>query len=269
MREAEGRQPCGRVDLVTATVSDLLRRSSVIPQAVRLHDQPELRPEEVGAEVVHPCASPGCRQADGADQPEEDPLEFGVGEPECASVEDPAQRRNPALPAHPIEPQAKRFRIDEIELVCFVDCGFERSGFESRRKVDLRSNRARDRDAEPSLQFARVERTAAVKTDAVNGSIERRRDRDLNGTPTRRTNAPQLRRGLVADHGLRPTGEHGCHAPTRHVQLWSAHNEHPSMNGMQTPGRDPMPNGMSRIAKFQELSAGDQPVLLTGDAPRR
>src|SRR4051812_41581002 len=134
--EAKGRQPCGRVDLVTATVSDLLRRRAVVPQSVGFHNQPEPWPEEVDTEAVHPYASPGCRQADVADQPEEDPLEFGVGEPERASIEDPAHRRNPALPAHPIEPRAKRFRIDEIELVCFVDSGFERSGFESRRKVD-------------------------------------------------------------------------------------------------------------------------------------
>src|SRR4051812_28566902 len=103
--EAKGRQPCGRVDLVTATVSDLLRRRAVVPQSVGFHNQPEPWPEEVDAEAVHPYGSPGCRQAEVADQPKEDPLEFGVGEPERASVEDPAQRRNPACQRIPSSPE--------------------------------------------------------------------------------------------------------------------------------------------------------------------
>jgi hypothetical protein len=80
--------------LVTQPVARLCGRGRVIAQAIGLHDEAEVRPEEVDLEPVQACAGLWLPEASRAREGKELPLQLGVGEREGAAVEHPSQRRH-------------------------------------------------------------------------------------------------------------------------------------------------------------------------------
>jgi hypothetical protein len=121
------------VDLIPNPVAGLLGRRAVIADAVGLDDQPERAPVEVDLEAVDPGARLGQRQAGAAGDREESPLELGVGEGERATVEGLAQVGGARSPNGIDERGTEGLRIDEVELVGFVDRAFEQVAPQARR----------------------------------------------------------------------------------------------------------------------------------------
>ena len=74
--------------LVTAAIPGLLRRRSVIAEAVGLDDEAEIGPVEVDPEAMEPDLGPRLREAGAAGDRDEAALELGVGEKKGAAVEE-------------------------------------------------------------------------------------------------------------------------------------------------------------------------------------
>ncbi len=118
--EPKRREPGGKMVLVAATISGLLRGSSVVAQPIGLDDQPQVGPEEVDAIAAEVFARDGHRQSRLRHEWQEEPLEFGVGEPKRAPVEQLPQPRNAPAPSVSLKLSAKRLRINEIEPIRLV-----------------------------------------------------------------------------------------------------------------------------------------------------
>jgi hypothetical protein len=130
VREAERHEPGGGVRLIAEAVARLLGRRAVIAKAVRLDDEAELGPVEVGLEPVHDASRLRLRQRCLAHDREEQPFERGVGERERVTVEHLAKDCDPRPAWKVIQGNSQRLGIDEIELVGLVDCGFELAGWD-------------------------------------------------------------------------------------------------------------------------------------------
>src|SRR5215213_6540104 len=78
MREAQRRHPSHHVRPVTTGVPKLRRRRAVIAKAIRLHHQPEIRPEEVDLELVDALFGEWDRELRRLDDAAEIDLQIGV-----------------------------------------------------------------------------------------------------------------------------------------------------------------------------------------------
>lgn len=133
--------------LVADPVLLLLRGRAVMAKAIRLDHEPEIGPVEADLESVHPLPRSRRLQPGPAHEPQESPLELGVGEREDAPVEDLAERRDTGDAGVPGDLRPQRFRIDQAELVRLVDGGLELFGRENSSQIDKGPGRTGDWDA--------------------------------------------------------------------------------------------------------------------------
>jgi hypothetical protein len=96
VREAQRSQPSGRVSLISNAIPRLLGSGAVISQAVRLNDQTEPRPVEVDPESVDVDSGQRLWKSGSPSDWEKSAFEFGIGEQEGRSVEDPSHGSRPA-----------------------------------------------------------------------------------------------------------------------------------------------------------------------------
>jgi hypothetical protein len=126
--EAEGGHAGHDVSPVPAGVTGLGRGSSVIAEPVRLHDQPEFRPEEVHLESVDPLFAEWHRQLCFSDDATKMDLQVRVRELEKELVEQVAEGTHSRLPSVPPKLFSKSLRIDQSMLVGIVYRSLERKG---------------------------------------------------------------------------------------------------------------------------------------------
>src|SRR5205814_5987972 len=136
MREAKPRQAGGRVRLVAEGVPGLLGRGAVVAEAVRFDDEVELRPVEVDLEAVEMDPGQWFREARGAGDGQKPALELRIGQDECVAVEEAAKGGEPGAPCYRLESLAQALGRDQIQLVGFVDGGFQLPLGERRGEVD-------------------------------------------------------------------------------------------------------------------------------------
>ena len=127
-REAQRSQPGRGVRLVAHPILGLLRRRAVVAQAVGLHHEPQLRPEEVDLEAVN-LAIARCRrrQPGAARDRQEAAFELRVGERERSPVERGPQPAEPGLRRSLVERRAQPLGVDEVELVASLIAASSRS----------------------------------------------------------------------------------------------------------------------------------------------
>jgi hypothetical protein len=113
------------VDLVAAPIPGLLCRRPVVSQTVGFHDQTQAGPVEVDPEAVEVSTCSRGGESRLPDQSKEPALELGVRETEHLTIKKAAEGRNSALPGHLTEGVAESNGINQAELVCFVDRGFQ------------------------------------------------------------------------------------------------------------------------------------------------
>ncbi len=89
--EAQGRQTCSLMFLVTPAVAALLVRGAVVTETVGLDNQPQVGPVEVDPIAVDALLSQRLRKVGGARDWQEVALQLGVGEREGGLVEERAE----------------------------------------------------------------------------------------------------------------------------------------------------------------------------------
>src|SRR5439155_8789030 len=125
-------------------------------QAVRLHDQLELRPVEVDPAAAEATLGLGQRKPCPPDDEEKALLEHGVGEDEPVAVEQP---RNGAGAGAPMRGRTQLVQIDEVAVHRFVDRALEVRLVEPCGEIDQGPDRGGGRDA---LFYSNVERSTPV-----------------------------------------------------------------------------------------------------------
>src|SRR5215218_7601148 len=171
----------------------LLTRRAVVPEAVGLDDEIELRPMEINEVAVDPLASSRWRQAGVPDETQEAPLELGIGELEGPSVENLAKQGHAVDARVLVNRFPKRFRVDQGELVCLVHCCFERTVLEDRGEVNQGPGRGGDRDPVSARDVCGGFDTAAMKADTSSPpeDIRWNGDVDWRDNPHRHRAAPR------------------------------------------------------------------------------
>src|SRR4051794_5024113 len=128
VREAEVDQPRGGMRLIAEPVARLLSGGPVIPQPVRLHHQPEVRPVEIDLEAVDPLFRLGQRQTGPICERQEQPLQLRASQPERSAVEQGAERPDPRLTAVWLQLKTQGWRVDQIESVGLVHSPLDEVG---------------------------------------------------------------------------------------------------------------------------------------------
>jgi hypothetical protein len=108
------------------------RRSRACCAGVRWYLKPSVSttrtqagPVEVDPEAVEVSTCSRGGESRLPDQSKEPALELGVRETEHLTIKKAAEGRNSALPGHLTEGVAESNGINQAELVCFVDRGFQ------------------------------------------------------------------------------------------------------------------------------------------------
>src|SRR5919106_5772815 len=166
MGEPQRGQPRRGVRLIPQAISRLLGGGAVIAEAVRLDHEGELGPEEVDLEPVHVHACLRHWQPGGANDRKEEPLELGVSEHKGPAVQKSPQGGGAWLAPHLLECGSQPLRIDQIELVGFVDRPFQLRRCQLARDVDEGAYRTGDPNPVPSSPVRGRQATAAMNTDA-------------------------------------------------------------------------------------------------------
>lgn len=122
--------------LVADLVLCLLACRSVVPEAVGLDNQAELRPEEVHAETIHSLLSQRPGKASAVSDPQKSSLKLRIGEPEGPLIKHRAQRRDTLAAAMPIHLGPQHLGIDQPEFVRFVDGALELGVGQLRAQID-------------------------------------------------------------------------------------------------------------------------------------
>jgi hypothetical protein len=185
------------VRLVTLPIPRLLRRRAVISEAVGLDDEPEFRPVEIDLEAVHAASGPGLGKAGSTSDRQEPALELGVGERERWAIEQLSQRRNSVPAGQPTECRAESLRIDESQLVRFVDRDLQLTSCQPGGEVDQRADGLCNGDAVAAGDGVRSKVGATVNKYAGNPVPLRRRNRDLQLASGLHKENPQRAGGSV------------------------------------------------------------------------
>jgi hypothetical protein len=164
--EPQRGQTCGRMSLIAQAVASLLGRRAVVREAVGLDDKAEIGPEEVDAEAVHVLLGKGRREPCSRDQPQESPLELGIGEDKGSTVEDVTQGCNAGLASVGVERGPEGLGIDKLSLVGLIDRSLHGIGLKHGRQIDQGANGARHRNAHVPRDLVGAKAGAAMEVDA-------------------------------------------------------------------------------------------------------
>jgi hypothetical protein len=162
--EAQRDEAGGRVGLVAAPVSGLLRGGSVVAETVGFNDEAEIRPVEVDVIAVDPLLGERSGQSGLAHDRKKEALELGGGKLEIVAEEGPAEDADAA-------PGRLRLKCSEeggwgnpVEAVRFVDGVLELPRRENGGEVDEGEYGTRGRDASVGGDVSRIE-AATVRPD--------------------------------------------------------------------------------------------------------
>ena len=162
-------------------------------------------------------------------------------------------------------------RSHPVELVGLVDGALELHRPESRRLVDQRAHgrgdgeSRRGRAASPSTasvrRWARIPRSRLRLSAGTETSIK---------PPCSDPESPQRRGTAVAQHRIRPAGEHRRHPAPVSTELRSApRRRRPRRRGCSRPGGDPPLDPAGTEPKLKQLPARDRAVLSPDQGPDR
>lgn len=154
MAEAERPQARGRALVIAAQVFALLGGRAVVGQAVGLHNQVQLGPEEVHAAGCRAVLAGGPPKAGPSRDGQEEPLQFGVGEDVGVAVEGALHDRNAGAAGYLLYGVAERLGVGQAELVGFADGAVEVFGSEAGCQVDNGNEGDRGGDASMDSGFA-------------------------------------------------------------------------------------------------------------------
>jgi hypothetical protein len=103
----------------------------VIPKAIGLDDQPELRPMEIDAETLHSLLGFRLGQSRPPNESQEPPFELRVRQGERASIKDPPQRLDTCHAAVIRHLVTKCLGVDQSQLVGSIHSRLERTRLEN------------------------------------------------------------------------------------------------------------------------------------------
>ena len=113
----------------------------------------------------------------------------------------------------------------------------------------------------------RAKDTAAMNAEIPSTRLSLDRDRDLDLATSRPPDAPQLRGTLMAEQGVPSAGEHRRCPKAELTHVRSADSKNPAMKAMQAAGTKPVGDPAPGQAELDELGAGDNPMLASGERP--
>lgn len=267
VREAQGREAGARVSLIAATVHGLLRGRAVIAEAVGLDDEAEIGPVEVHSEAVE--ADLGLRwwEAGSPSDGDEAALELRVSEEQGGTIEAAAEGRKARPSRHAAQRRPQGLRVDQFELVGFVDRRLELGGREPGCEIDEGEGGARDGDAVMPRDIGRPDSGSAVDDDAGGAGGSWGGDGDVDEAFAARPDAKQGSSGVVAQNRALAAGENGCHPPAELTDLRASDRIHAREQLVKAAGRQPVLDGVVAVPKGQELEPGDDTVLGPREPP--
>jgi hypothetical protein len=100
-----------------------------------------------------------------------------------------------------------------------------------------------------------------MHANALGTSSHRRGNGDLDTSAPRLPDAPQLGGALIAEEGVRATGQHSSHPAFEVADFTPTDDENPTMKATEPANSDAMGDPTLRHAQLQQLTPGDNAML--------
>jgi hypothetical protein len=269
MSEAQRRVSGGQVLLIATTITRLLRRRAVVAQPIGLHHEPQIGPEEVDAKAVEVFAGEGQRQPRPRREWQEESLEFRVGEPKRATVEQLAQPRNASPPPVSLESNPQSLRTDQIKPIRLVHRPLDPRTVETAGDVNQGEDRIRHGNSEVTDDVIGEQFGSAMDPGLPVTAVGRGPNRNLDWRHTPWLNAPEPGGAAMSQEGTISTSKNRRHPSSAHTDLTPTDRIDPMPYRVQPASNDPMLNRPSTQPKLQELRPPNNPMLLPRNPPNR
>ena len=267
--EAQRRVAGGEMFLIATTVAGLLRRRAVMAQPIGLDHEPQVGPEEVDPKAVEMLASERHGEPRPRRKRQKESLQFRVGEPKRAPVEQLPQPGN--APATPIalKPGTQILRINQIKPIRIVHRPLQTRAIKSAGDVNQSEDRIRHWNAKVTDDVIGKQLRPTMDPGVRVAAVGRGSNRNLDRSQAACLDTPKRCGAAVRQEGVTSTSKNRRHPSSIHIDLTPTDRIDPMSDRVQPAPSDPMPNRPSTQSQRNKLPPTDHPMLFGRQCPNR